>query len=236
MSPRALLFTDPLIVAATSVMGTASLAASLIDRSGRKPHSVARAWARMLLRVSGVKVNVEGLEHIQPEASYVFASNHLSLIDTPLAIANIPVQFRFLAKKSLFRVPFIGGHLKRAGHVAVPREDPRGSLKAMTAAAELIRERGISVLIFPEGGRSEGPLQPFKEGAAFIAIKARVPVVPMAIRGTREVLPSGSVDVRPGSVTLRIGEPIPTTDRKLSERAALTTEVFERVSKLYSAV
>jgi 1-acyl-sn-glycerol-3-phosphate acyltransferase len=162
----------------------------------------------------------------------VIASNHLSLMDTPLVLAHIPLQFRFLAKKGLFKVPFIGGHLKRAGHIAIPRADARGSLKAMAEAAGIIRKRGVSVLAFPEGGRSEGQLQEFKEGAAYIAIKAGVPIVPVAIQGTRELLPMGSALIRPGPVAMRIGEPIPTAGMTLHDRARLTSLIRGQIASL----
>ncbi len=226
---RALLITDPLIVLATIVMGTISLLTSLFDASGRAQHGVARMWARMLLKIAGVRVRVEGLEYVKPETSYVFAANHLSYMDTPLVIAHIPSQFRFLAKKGLFVVPFIGYHLKRAGHIPVPRGNARASLKTMTEAARIIREREVSVLVFPEGGRSPGPMEEFKEGAAYIAIKAGVPIVPVAIIGTREVLPMDSLLVRGGEVRLRIGEPIPTDDLDIRDRSQLTSDIRERV-------
>jgi len=230
---RAIFVTAPLIVLATAVMGTASLLASLKDRTGRVPHRVARAWARMLLAISGVKTEIQGVEKLNAEAGYVFASNHLSLMDTPLVIAHIPAQFRFLAKRSLFKVPFIGGHLKRAGHISVDREDPRAALRVLSAAAELIRTQGVSVLVFPEGSRSEdGRLQEFKEGAAYIAIKAGAPVVPLGISGTLEILPTGSVIVRSGVARLRIGDPIPTAGLKLSDRAALMQRIREEVGRL----
>ncbi len=233
---RAIFVTAPLIILATAVMGTISLFASLMDRSGRLPHRVARVWARMLLAVSGVKATVEGVERIVPDGSYVFASNHLSLMDTPLVIAYIPAQFRFLAKRSLYKVPFIGGHLKRAGHIPVDREDPRAAVKVMSAAAELIRREGISILVFPEGSRSEdGQLQEFKEGAAYLAIKAGVPVVPIGISGTLEILPTGSVIVRSGAARLRVGAPIPTDDLKLSDRGALTARIREQVERLLAS-
>ncbi len=209
---------------ATSVMGTISLVTSLFDASGRAQHGVARLWARMLLGIPGIRVRVEGLERIKPDASYVFAANHLSYMDTPLVIAHIPSQFRFLAKKSLFVVPFIGYHLKRAGHIPVPRGNARASLKTMTEAARIVRERGVSVLVFPEGGRSPGPMEDFKEGAAYIAIKAGVPIVPVGIAGTREVLPMDSLLVRGGEVRLRIGEPIATDGLNIHDRAQLTRE------------
>lgn len=231
-SLRAVLFNDPLIVLATIVMGTISLVTSLFDASGRAQHGVARLWARMLLWIPGIRVRVEGLEHIKPDSSYVFAANHLSYMDTPLVIAHIPAQFRFLAKQSLFSVPFIGYHLKRAGHIPVPRGNARASLKTMTEAARIIRERGVSVLVFPEGGRSPGPMEDFKEGAAYIAIKAGVPIVPVGIVGTREVLPMDSLLVKGRPVALRIGEPIPTSGLTIHDRAQLISLVRERVVEL----
>jgi 1-acyl-sn-glycerol-3-phosphate acyltransferase len=203
-------------------MGMLSLLVTLFDPSGNAAHRVARAWSRALILLSGMKVEVDGLDRIDHSRGCVIASNHLSLMDTPLVLACIPLQFRFLAKKGLFSVPFIGGHLKRAGHVAIPRGDPRGSLKAMSEAACMIRERGISALVFPEGGRSSGSLKEYREGAAYIAIKAGVPVVPVAIKGTREVLPMGSLLIQPGSVHLRIGKPIETAGMALKSRAELT--------------
>lgn len=225
---RALLITDPLVVLSTIFFGTISLFVSLFDTNGRKQIEVARRWARSLLIAGGVKVTIEGLDRIEPGGSYVFASNHLSYMDTPVVLGNIPVQFRFLAKKGLFQIPFLGNHLARAGHIPVPREDPRAAVKTLALAAETIRTRGISVLIFPEGGRApDGALQPFKEGCAYIAIKAGVPVVPIVLRGTRAVLPYGSIIVRRGRVRLRIGEPIPTKDLKLAQRGALTGQIRE---------
>ena len=226
---RAFLILDPLIILATAVMGTVSSLVSFFDASGNASHKIARIWSRILILVSGMKVSVEGLEKVPPGGGCVIASNHLSLMDTPLVLAHIPLQFRFLAKKGLFKVPFIGGHLRRAGHISIPREDPRGSLKAMAETARIIRERGVSALVFPEGGRSEGELQEFKDGAAYIAIKAGVPIVPVTIQGTREVLPMGSAVIRPGKVRLRIGDPIPTAGLKLQDRARLTSLIRERI-------
>lgn len=230
---RAVFLIDPLIVLATAVMGTLSFFASLHDRSGNLPHRIARAWSRVLLFFAGVKVDAEGLDKIAPGGSYVIASNHLSLMDTPLLMAYVPVQFRFLAKKGLFKVPFIGGHLKRAGHIPIPRDDPRGSLKAMSEAARMVRSQGVSALVFPEGGRSaSGGLTEFKEGAAYIAIKAGVPVVPVSIQGTREILPMSSVIVTPGKVKLRIGDPIPTSGLTLHDREQLTEVIRDRILEL----
>ncbi len=229
---RALLITDPLIAVAIAAAGTISLIMSLFDSTGRTQHAVARAWGWTLLKVPGVKVRVEGLEKITPDASYVVVSNHLSYMDIPVLFACLPLQFRFLAKKSLFKVPFIGFHLKRAGHVAVDREDARASLKTLAESARFIRELGVSLLIFPEGGRSPDAMRDFKEGAAYIAIKAGVPAVPVALIGTRQILPMDSLLVRGGPVTLRVGDPIPTDGLRAHDHAALTQQLQERVTEL----
>ncbi|MBV8897845.1 MAG: 1-acyl-sn-glycerol-3-phosphate acyltransferase, partial [Acidobacteriaceae bacterium] len=162
---RGILLADPAVVVSTIFFGTISLIVSFFDHTGAVQIRVARAWARSLLAVGGVRVSIEGLEHIDPNASYVFIGNHSSYYDTPVALAHIPAQFRFLAKRGLFQIPFLGTHLSRAGHIPVPREDPRASVKTMQTAAETIQKKKISLLIFPEGGRShDGVLRPFKEG------------------------------------------------------------------------
>lgn len=230
---RALLITDPLIVLATIFFASVSLVCSIYDPGKWRQAVIARAWARVLLLVSGVTVKVEGLEKISPDGSYVFVSNHLSYMDTPVVLANIPVQFRFLAKRGLFQIPFLGWHLARAGHIRVPREDARAAVKTMGIAAQLIREAGISLIIFPEGGRSRtGELGAFKEGAAFIAVRAGVPLVPMCLKGTREVLPFGSGDIRSGTVIMRIGDPISTAGVSDRDRARITAELRSRIVEL----
>lgn len=229
---RGLLIGNPLVLLVTVLLGVVNLIAPLFDPEGRFQIRVGRLWSRLLIPIGGVKLTVEGLEKIDPKGSYVFASNHRSFMDTPVVLGQIPVQFRFLAKSGLFKVPFLGYHMKRAGHISVHREDPRSALKTMAEAARIIRERGISVLVFPEGSRSVNGLRRFKEGAAYIAIKAGVPIVPVAIEGTPEVLPHNSLTMRPGKVRLAIGDPIPTGNLSLADRASLTEQVRTRVAAL----
>jgi len=230
---RSLLITDPLIILATIIFGATSLVVSFFDPTRHKQNAIARAWARALLAVSRVKVHLEGLEKIKEDGSYVFVSNHLSYMDTPVALAHIPVQFCFLAKRGLFQIPFMGWHLARAGHIPVPRGDARAAVKTMTLAAQIVREQGISLLIFPEGGRSrKGELRPFMEGAAYIAIRAGVPLVPVGLHGTREVLPYGSGTSRGGAVTMRIGDPISIDQATMRDRLQLTQLLRERIIEL----
>jgi 1-acyl-sn-glycerol-3-phosphate acyltransferase len=230
---RALLITDPLVILATIFFGTLNLIVSFFDRAGNVQIAIARNWSRVLLALSGVRVHVEGLEKIDPHAGYVLAANHVSYMDIPVMLAFIPLQYRFLAKQGLFKIPFLGNHLARAGHIPVYREDARASLKTMSAAADMIRKRGVSILIFPEGGRSRsGELQPFKDGGAYIAIKAGVPIVPVALKGMREILPMGSWQMRSGRVELRIGDPISTAGLTLKDRGRLTEQTHEQIAGL----
>jgi 1-acyl-sn-glycerol-3-phosphate acyltransferase len=196
-----LVFVDPLIILSTFICGVISLIASPFDPTGEFMMKTARFWARSLLVIAGVKVKVEGLEKLVPGSSYVF-----------------------------FKIPLLGTHLGQAGHIPVPREDPRAAVKTMTLAADIIRSRNISILIFPEGGRAhDGVLQPFKDGASYIAIKAGVPIVPLAISGTREILAMHSATFHRGEVILRIGDPIPTKGLTLHHRKSVSETARECV-------
>ncbi len=229
---RSLLFSTPLIVLATIVMWTCSMLASLFDPQGNSQHQMARIWGRILLAVSLIRVRVEGLEKLDPRDNYVFVANHASYMDIPALLSTLPHQFRFFAKKSLYKIPFLGWHLKRAGHLPVDRSNARASLKTMTEGAKIVAERGISVLLFPEGGRSPKGLREFKEGAAYIAIKSGVPLAPIAIAGMRQLRPMGSIHLRSGRVTVRVGDPIPTKGLKLSDRMDLTQRLYTAISRM----
>ena len=229
---RAVLFSAPAIVIATIVMGSISLICSIWDRKGVTQHRVAQAWSRMLLACGRIRCEVYGLERLDPDRSYVFVANHASYMDTPAVLSCVPFQFRFFAKNGLFSIPFLGWHLRRAGHLPVIRDDPRASIRAMSEGANLITRHNVSLLLFPEGGRSEERLQPFKEGAAYIAIKARVPAVPIGLVNTRGVLPMHSGLIRSGTIQLHVGDPIPTEGMKLQERGRLNLMLQDRVSEL----
>jgi 1-acyl-sn-glycerol-3-phosphate acyltransferase len=232
---RALLWTDPLILFATALLGTVSILVSLFDRSGRLQHRIARAWARAVVRIAGIDLQIEGKHRLERAAPYVFAANHRSLLDIPVALASIPGEFRFLANDYLFNWPFVGQHLRRAGHLPVVRANPRESLRSMTAAARAASNLGLSIVLFPEGGRTTGEMGEFRDGAAYIAIKAGVPLVPVALVGMTAVLPMGSVIPRPGPVCVRFGEPIPTDGLTLHARAPLTEQLYHAVVQLHGA-
>ncbi len=230
---RAYLWIDPLICLATVAMGTLSLIASLFDSKGHKQMAVARLWARILCRLAGVQLKIVGLEHIDPLANYIITSNHLSYMDTPVLLGYLPVDFRFMAKAGLFKIPFLGTHLASAGHLPVVNDNPRDGIKALNEGARLIAARHISVLIFPEGGRAAtGHLQQFRDGAFFLAIKSGASILPVALCGTYEMLPFGSGFMKPGPITMRIGAPIQTAGRHIKERTALNAQVRAEIERL----
>ncbi|MEX2262062.1 MAG: lysophospholipid acyltransferase family protein [Bryobacteraceae bacterium] len=229
---RSLLLTSPAAVVLMAMLGITSLILSFVPKGGAAQYAFSRWCARMLLRVGGVRVKAEGLEELNPGAVYVFASNHASLMDPPVLTAHLPIQFRYLAKKELFRVPFLGMHLRSSGHLAVDRSDARAGLRSMSDAARTMRDKGISVLVFPEGSRTGGELKDFKEGAAYIALKAGLPVVPVALSGTHQILSPGRLLIRPGEVLLRVAEPISTLGMTLKDRARLTELLHRRVADL----
>jgi len=204
---------------------------AIAKRLGKSGHGVGRVFSGWLLKANGIRAEVEGADRLRGQGACVLVSNHLSLADTPLLYAYLPLEFRFIAKASLFRAPIVGAHLSRSGHISVMREDPRSAVKSLAQAAEVLA-RGVSVLLFAEGSRSDGLLQSFKGGAAHLAIKSGVPVVPIAVEGTAEVLPKGSFLMRPGLVRLRVGKPLPTEGLGPKDRDQFTRNLQASVASL----
>jgi 1-acyl-sn-glycerol-3-phosphate acyltransferase len=205
---RSLLITAPLIFLYTGIMGSLSVASSLLDSRGRIQHKCSQIWARMILWTSRIRVRVRGAEHVRSGRPAVLCVNHQSHMDIPILLAGLPFQFRFAAKKELFRYPFLGWHLRRSGHVPIDRENPHAAVKSLRDAAETIKD-GIPILIFPEGGTSrDGSIKPFKGGGFMLATKSNADVVPVTIRGSRAVLVPRTYHVRGGTVEIVVGEPI----------------------------
>ncbi len=201
----------------------------MIFRSGDPSHRVASFWAWLILKTCGVRVDVEGREKIVPGRTYVLASNHQSLFDTPIVFAYLPLSFRILYKKSLNRIPFLGWHLFLSGHVGVERENPTRARASLDHAAERIRS-GTSVVVFPEGTRSyDGVMRAFRKGSFRLALKAGTPVVPVTISGSHRVMKRGKVTVYPGKVSLRIGEPISVEGLSEGDAADLSERVRDVV-------
>jgi 1-acyl-sn-glycerol-3-phosphate acyltransferase len=206
---RTLFFLIPAIGIYTIVLGTLSLVSTLIDRRGHAAHTCARVWSWLILATTGVAVDVRGLERLRPGATYVFVANHQSIFDIPVIFASLPYQLRIIAKDSLGAFPFLGWHLRRSGHLLVDRRNPdRGGILRRWKA---LVGKGLSLIIFPEGTRSaDGHIGVFKPGSFVLAIEAGLPVVPLAVDGTRLVMRKGELTTRPGQVRLTVHAPIET--------------------------
>jgi 1-acyl-sn-glycerol-3-phosphate acyltransferase len=226
---RALFIIDPLIYLYTFACGAVSLAGSLFDSTGRFQHGCARVWSKLILGTSRIRVRSTGLENVDTSRPHVFCSNHLSLMDSPVLLIHVPLPFRIMAKKNLFNLPFLGWWLRRSGHMPVDRSSPKAAMHSLQIAAARVRE-GASVVFFPEGTRSRsGATAEFKRGAALLAIQAGVPLLPVAIQGTREVLKPDTLHVRPGSVTVHFGAPISTVGMTHRDAGKLMGIAKERI-------
>jgi 1-acyl-sn-glycerol-3-phosphate acyltransferase len=209
----------------TVVMATISLVASPFDRTGAVQHWCARWWCRLIALTIGARLSVRGIENLEPARAYVYMANHCSLVDIPAMFACLPYQFRIMAKKELFYVPFMGWHLWTAGNFPVDRSDPRKTAGSLRKVVDGVRS-GKSLAVFPEGTRSpDGKLREFKPGSFKIAVRAGVPVVPIAIRGTHQILPKHSLVPRPGKVDVIIGKPISTLGLSEKDVRALMERV-----------
>ena len=227
---RTVFYLIPLVSLYTVVLGSISLASTLFDRTGNAAHRCARMWASLILRTTGVKVRVSGLEHLEPGRSYVFAANHQSIYDIPILFASIPAQLRIVAKESLGRIPFMGWHLYRAGHLLVDRRNPGPDI--VQKMRRLVSESS-SLIVFPEGTRSvDGQVGKFKKGSFLVAIDAGLPVVPVSVSGSRHIMMKGRLMVCPGEVELIVHSPIPTTgvlrERVLPFAEAVRASVADR--------
>ena len=203
-----------------------------IRRSQIKAQQFPRAWGRVLCRIAGIRVRVEGQDNLDPSQTYIFIGNHTSQTDIWTFQGYIPHDFRWIAKKELFAIPLFGPAMKAVGFISIDRSRGRQALQSLNDAAARVAD-GASVLIFPEGTRStDGRLHPFKTGAILLAIKAGVPVVPVGFNGTFQVLPRGRLLARGGDVVLRIGTPLPTKDFKAKDKRALALQLQQQVTEL----
>ncbi len=230
---RSLLFTNLLIYFYTAVCGTLSLCSSLFDSQGRWQHAFARIWSWLILRTSGIRTRAEGLENLTGLKTAIYCANHQSAMDIPILFVNLPVQFRFVAKRSLFKLPFLGWHLSRSGHIAVDRGRPKGARMSLDAAAEKIRA-GSSVLLFPEGHRSrDGKLLLFRSGSFYLAIQSGVPIVPITLNGTRAVLKPDTYHVRSGLTEMIVHPAIATNTLTRDDVDALAAKVKAQIASRF---
>jgi 1-acyl-sn-glycerol-3-phosphate acyltransferase len=227
------LFFIPLMALATAVFGCLSLLCSLWDRSGRQQHAIARLWARILLWISLSPVKVIHPENLRQPGAAVYICNHLSYMDVPVLFSRLPFQLRILARHDLWKIPFVGWHLNRSGQIPVDSSNIRSSVASLNRGVAAL-QAGMPLVVFPDGGRSpDGRVRPFIAGAAWMAIRAGVPIVPLTLVGTHELLPMHVYHLTPRPLLLVAGEPISTEGCTTRDAAALTQRVFETVSSMY---
>jgi len=233
---RSALILAPPFFLSLGIFGSLALLASFFerpDRPGRLQHRCARLWARASVYCSGSRLEVLGLENVPPETS-VYAANHTSYMDTPVVFASLPFQFRILAKKELWTLPFIGWYLDRSGQIPIDTENPRTTVSSFGKGVHTLRAR-LNVFVFPEGGRTpDGKLQPFLNGAAFLALRAQVPLVPVALIGVYDLLPIHTAEFYPSRAPLKLvfGPAIPTAGRTPRDSEALTGELRQAIQTL----
>ena len=221
---------NPLIWLYTVALGTVSLITSLWDRDGQQQHRIARLWSWLILKTIGAPLSVTGLDKVDISKPHLYAVNHLSAMDIPVLYVALPFQFHILAKKSLFHYPFLGWHLRRSGQIPVDAESALASMRSLNRAAESLRS-GTPLVIFPEGGRSrDGHVQPFMPGGFYVAIKAGIDIIPMALVGSFELLPMNTYHIQPRPLQLLVGEPISTrgyTSRQVDQLSAIVKKAIE---------
>jgi 1-acyl-sn-glycerol-3-phosphate acyltransferase len=209
----------------TAILGLTAIFLSLFDSSGNLPHLVARFWGKIQVRTTGTRVTIQGLEYLDSRKSYILVSNHQSFFDIFSLLGYLPLQFRWIAKAELFRIPLLGWSMSRTGYISIERDSPKKAYRSMLEAADKVRQ-GVSVLIFPEGTRSpDGVLQPFKKGVFLIALKSQAPILPVAIRGTRDIMRKNDWRTYPGHVEIRIFPPIATAGFSTAKEAELSEQV-----------
>jgi len=232
-SLRSYLFLDLLIWLYTLILGLIALPGGLFDRDGKRLHWFSRTWSWLIMKTIFSPVKVTGMDKIDTTKPHVYAVNHASALDIPVLYVNLPFQFRIAFKKELLAYPVVGWQLKRSGQVCIDQQNPSHSISSIRAALKGLKA-GLPLVIFPEGGRTpDGEIKPFLQGAFFLAIKAQVDIVPVALVGTYELLPMNTYHIKCRPLEMRVGEPISTTGLTMRDMEAVSARVQKAVEDLY---
>lgn len=222
-----------LVVLYTIVWGVPACLVALVDRSGEAVIWIGRQWVRWIFASCGVRVEAEGLENIDPRQPYIFMCNHQSVLDIGALVLTLPRSFRFVAKRELTWIPLFGWAIRLGGHVIVDRANRESAVASLKRAAVRVRE-GTSVIVFPEGTRSEtGTMRAYKSGGFHLALEARVPILPATVSGSRRLTPRRSLRVKSGRIKVVYGKPIETRELRLEDRELLKQRVREAIGAGY---
>jgi 1-acyl-sn-glycerol-3-phosphate acyltransferase len=232
---RSYFILDPLIWLYTLVLGLLALPGGLFDDTGRRLHWFSRAWSWLIMKTILSPVKVTGLDKIDTSRPHVYAVNHASAMDIPVLYVYLPFQFRIVFKKELLAYPVVGWQLKRSGQVCIDQQKPTNSIAAIRSAVKSLKA-GMPLVIFPEGGRTpDGEIKPFLPGAFFLALKAQVDIVPVALIGTYELLPMDTYHIKCRPLEMRVGEPISTAGLTMRDLETLNAKVRTAMEDLYYA-
>jgi 1-acyl-sn-glycerol-3-phosphate acyltransferase len=232
---RSYLILDPLVWFYTLAMGVIALPGGMFDRTGRRLHWFSRAWSWLIMKTIWSPVKVTGLDKIDTSKPHVYAVNHASALDIPVLYVYLPFQFRIVFKKELLAYPIVGWQLKRSGQVCIDQQKPTNSIAAIRSAVKSLKA-GMPLVIYPEGGRTpDGEIKPFLPGAFFLAIKAQVDIVPVALVGTYELLPMNTYHIKCRPLEMRVGEPISTAGMTMRDLEAVSAKVRTAMEELYYA-
>lgn len=224
-----------LVVLITAFFAPLAIIVSFFTRTGNPVHSIARIWGQSILLISRVHVRVIGLSNIQPDKSYIYMANHQSNFDIPVLLGCLPVQFRWLAKAELFRIPVFGRAMLGAGYIKINRFNQKSAFKSISTAARRLKD-GVSVMIFPEGTRSrDGSIQKFKKGGFVMAIESGVPIIPVILKGTWSIMAKSSLRINRGDVEMEIAEPINTTGYSMETKEELMDRVRDVIRQKFDA-
>jgi 1-acyl-sn-glycerol-3-phosphate acyltransferase len=230
---RSYLFFDPLIWLITVLLGIASIPFGFFDKDGSTLHAFASLWAKLTMKSIFSPMRVIGLDQVDISKPHVYAVNHGSALDIPALYAYLPFQFRILHKKELLAYPIVGWHLKRSKQVCVDQQNPSRSIGQIKSALRTLKA-GMPLVIFPEGGRTpDGRIQPFLPGAFFLAIKAEIDIVPIALRGMYQLLPMNTYHIKSRPLEMRIGKPISTAGLEMKDMEQLSAKVQGAVEQMY---
>ena len=230
---RSYFILDPVIWFYTLALGLLALPGGLFDRSGRRLHWFSRTWSWLIMKTILSPVKVTGLDRMDTTKPHVYAVNHASAMDIPVLYVYLPFQFRIVFKKELLAYPVVGWQLKRSGQVCIDQQKPTNSIAAIRSAVKSLKA-GMPLVIYPEGGRTpDGEIKPFLPGAFFLAIKAQVDIVPVALVGTYELLPMNTYHIKCRPLEMRVGEPISTTGLTMRDLEAVSAKVRKAMEDLY---
>jgi 1-acyl-sn-glycerol-3-phosphate acyltransferase len=227
-----LIFFIPVLVISTTVSALMALIGGIFNHYSKYATAVFRTWARSLVWAAGIKLEVTGLENVEPDESYILIANHQSHMDIPVLTWGLPIPQRIIAKKELFKIPFLGWGMKAVGMLSIDRSNRKQSFETLKEAEEIIKTYRLSILAFPEGTRSDdGNIHPFKKGPFVLAINTGLPLLPVSVSGTRKIIPKGKISLRAGRVKVHIHPPVATKNLNLGDRNKLVEKVQSIIEK-----